>query len=267
VPIKNVIGDYFLTDIEKQLYCFKIEGSRIKTYRHKGVRSFRVLHYDTTHYKPVSGSDYKELELMLQKNGLPRMNMMMFGMLKTLGKKEKEEFEPHDLVNFVSELSQHEDQHQELVLNVRNYLGHLAIEKIITPVRRLTEFIEDDLIATDPKFLGTIVSTYQRVDFEHKKVTNTPTTGKFAWLKLILIISIIGLGIGLAYWAYASGIFSNIAIPGLDQGSTTQDLLNKYPTPEALKAAVDRGEIRYDSLPNEIKDMINTVKLPQLTTP
>lgn len=216
----------------------------------------------------MSPADYKELENLLRTNNLPRMTMMMYGMLKVMGKREKENFEPHEIESFVNELAVHQDSHQELVLNIKTYLDHLNVTQIVTPVRRITEFIEDDLIASDPKFFGTIAATLQQVDYEHKKVTNTPQTGKLPWIKVMAIVAIIGLVIGIGWWIYDSGVFSG-GIPGLNfnQGPTPQELLDQYPTPESLKSAVDRGEIKYDTLPKEIKDMVDNVKLPIAVSP
>jgi len=264
VPIKYVVGDFFVASIERQIYCFKIDGSRIKTYRHTLVKSFRVLQYDTTHYLPISAGDTRELAEVLRKNSLPKVSHNMFKTLKILGSREKDDFTPHKLQELVKEVSKYENEYSEEVRNLTNYLTHLKVDQIITPVRGVSEFLESDVLATDSQFLGTIVSSYQRLDIEHKKVTNTPLTGKLPWIKIIVILGIIIATIIGAYLIWDSGIFSG-GIPGLNfgQGPTTQELLDKYPTPEALKTAVDRGEIKYDTLPKEIKDMVDNVKLPQ----
>ena len=265
VPIKRTIGDYFLADIENHVYCFKIVGARIKVYQHTLVKSFRILQYDLNHYMPVSASDNKMLEEILKKNALPKMNMMLFNILKILGKREKEEFTPHNLQQLVNEVGKHEKDYKERVESIKNYLSHLKVTEIITPVRPITEFIEGDLLTTDSKFMGSIVTQHARTDIEHKKVTNTPEAGKTAWLKMILIIAIIVIIALAVYLAYDSGIFNNL-IPSFDIPSFTpppqQGLMMQYETPEAAKAAIDRGELDYDSLTNDEKAMIDTVKTP-----
>ena len=149
VPIKHTIGDYFLADIEGQVYCFRTEGARIIVYQHTLVRSFRFFIYHTEHYLPISGGDNKDLENVLKTNALPKMNMMLFTILKMLGKREKQTFEPHDLNALVNVVSDKEEEYKERVMNIRNYLSHLNVDQIITPVRKMTEFIEGDLLATD----------------------------------------------------------------------------------------------------------------------
>lgn len=273
VPIKNPLGDYFLADIDNQVYCFKIDGSRVKTYRHTLVKSFRVLQYDTNHYLPVSASDTKALEDVLRKNSLPRVNVMLFNILKVLGKMESQsEFTPHNLKDLISKISKKEDQYAEQVKNITNYLESLNVDEIVTPVKKVSEFLEDDLMETDAKFLGTIVSTFQRTDIEHRKVTNTPITGKMAWLKFMAVAMIIFAVIAIAWYLYDSGTFdSGFAIPGFDLGSSNpfgggevdplKEWTDKY-TPEELKAAIDRGEVDYNDLPQVIKDTVDSVELP-----
>lgn len=268
VPIKRTIGDYFLADIENHVYCFKIEGSRIKVYQHTLVKSFRVLQYDLSHYMPVSASDNKLLEIILRKNALPKMNMMLFNILKLLGKREKEEFTPHVLKDLVNEVSQHEKDYKERVESIKNYLEHLNITEIITPVRKITEFIEGDLLATDSKFMGSIVTQHARTDLEHKKVTNTPEVGKTAWIKFILIIAMVAIIALVIYLVYDSGVLNNIlpSFPTFNVPSFSppaqQSLMDRYPTPEAAKAAMDRGDFSYDSLSSDEKAMIDTVETP-----
>lgn len=269
VPIKRTIGDYFLADIENHVYCFKIEGARIKVYQHTLVKSFRVLQYDLNHYMPVSAKDNKMLEEVLKKNALPKMNMMLFNILKLLGKREKASFTTHDLQKLVNEVGKHEKDYKERVESIKNYLQHLNVTEIVTPVRQITEFIEGDLLATDSKFMGSIVTQHARTDIEHKKVTNTPEAGKTAWIKFMLIAAMIGIIILVAYLAYDSGIFNNLIpsfpsfnVPSLTPPSQQQSLMDKYPNPEAAKAAIDRGELDYNSLTNDEKAMIDTVKSP-----
>ena len=265
------MGDYFVTEINKQLYVFKIDGSQIKIYRQTLVRSFRILIYDTSHYLPVNTENNKELELILKNNSLPKMNRMLFNVLKLLGRREKAQFTPHLLQDLVTELSKHENEYSEQVKNITNYLDHLHIDQIVTPVRRVTDFIEDDIIAPDPGFLGTIVSHYQRTDIEHKKVTNTPSGAKIAWAKWIAIFAIIGLIVMIAYVAYSNGWFNNITnpfgqfeVPSFGGATpSANDIMSRY-TPEELRAAIDRGEVDYNSLPSNVKSLVDNVKLPSV---
>ena len=264
VPIKHELGDYFLAVLDGQMYAFKIDGSRILTYRQTFAKSFKVLRYDTSHYKPVSAAN-SELELILKKNGLPRLNRRTLGLLKLIGKREKkgEIFTPIKLKEALEEIAKHEESYSEEVRILTNYLTHLNLEQIVTPVRGITEFIEDDLIATDAGFLGNIIPHFERTDIEHKKITNTPMGPRKAWAKIMLIILIAGVGITAGYLAYEQGVFDQLGsfIPTFDfvppPAIVPNDVMKKYPDPEKLREAIANGDIKYSDLPPEVQKLVN----------
>lgn len=269
VPIKYTIGDLFLTEIGKQIYCFKIEPNRIVTYRETLTKSFRVLNYTTKNFMPISAGDNAVLEEVLRVNALPKVDYKLFNTLKLLGKREKtketKDFAAHSLQNLVQEVSVHENEYTEKVQNITAFLEHLQVKQIVTPVREVTEFLDEELIATRPGFLGDIVSTLQRVDQEHKKVTNVPITGKLPWFKMLLIITLVGILGGVGYWLYSTGAFSNFTTGFggfLGTPATSQDIMKAYPTPEALKVAISQGKVKESDLPPDIKRQVDAIKLP-----
>ncbi len=290
VPIKNTIGDYFLADLAGQIYCFKID-SEICQYRETFTKSFRVVQYDTKHYRPMK-SEVKELEMVLQKNKLPRVNNMLSDIFRVLGSREKdEEFTPHVLKDMIEKLSKYEntgigkvipkDQnvYATQIKSIINFLDNLKLEEIVTPVRGVSDYIEDDLKATDPRFLGIVGNTLQNMDFENKRVTNTPLTGKVAWLKFMLVFMMIGFIGFIIYYGYDQGWFEaftdigssfegisfptpgGFQVPGEKNDKYYQDNF----TPEELRAAIDRGEIDESDLPDATKEMVKNVELPVAT--
>ena len=125
VPIKNTVGDdYFVADINKETYAFKIEPSRIMIWYATFTKSFRVLWYTTAHNMPISAADNKELEQIIEINSLPKMNRLQFTMFKELTKREKfwensnREFEPHRLTDLVAELNNHKLKNTEALQNL-----------------------------------------------------------------------------------------------------------------------------------------------------
>lgn len=212
----------------------------------------------------MSPGDVKKLEDVLLANNLPKVDGRLLKTFKLLGRREKKDFTPHDLVKLVEEIGTYQGKYKEEVEEMKNYLGELGIEKILTPVKSLSEFLEGDLKTADPKFFGSVVSIANIVETEHKKVTNVPVTGKIPWLKIVALLGVVGICIGIGYYVYTSGILKSIQIPGFGQ-ATPADIMKKYPTPESLKAAIDRGELKYDSLPPDIKKMVDTVQLPAIT--
>lgn len=278
VPIKYTIGDYFVTDINKDTYVFKLEGSRIVTWAESLAKTFRFVVFFTEHYKPVNGA-INDIENTIVKNDLPRINLMLLSILKVLGATEKKEFVPHDLADLIKSVSDYEksskiakavakneNQYIQQKKNIINYLDNLNVDQIVTPVKKMTEFIEDDLKVTDPKFLGTILSTYQQTDFENKRVTNVPIKAKTGWFKIIAVVMIIGLAIGLVYFAWQSGAFDNIGnmFGGSFGGMNDEQIMSKYPSAPALKAAVDSGALDYNSLSPKVKAIYDSVQTPSV---
>jgi hypothetical protein len=121
------------------------------------------------------------------------------------------------------------------------------------------------LLATDSKFMGSIITQHARADTEHKKVTNTPEKGKTAWLKIMLVCCLVGLIAFIAWYVYDSGMLENLIPNFSPTAPKAPDLMVQYGTPEALKAAVDRGEVDYNTLPPDIKNMVDQVELPTVS--
>lgn len=272
IPIKHTIGDYFVCDIDEETYAFRIDGSRILQWRESMVKTFRIIQYDVSHYLPLTAK-VKELEMILQANHLPKVDGMLASIFKILGAKEKKPFEPHKLTDLVARIADYEtkskvsgiqpDQNfSKQAMNMINYLDHLNIEEIVTPLKKVSEFIQDDLITTDPKFMGTVVSSYQRTDMEHKKVTNTPIKSKQAWMKFMLIFMGIGLVGFVGFYVYDSGMLEGGLggfMPGMSLGTIPDaEIMASYPDAMSLKAAVESGAVDYNRLSPFAQNMVDT---------
>lgn len=273
VPIKHSLGDYFPVVINGLLYVFKIDGSRILTYRETLSKSFRVLIYTTSHFLPIS-AEQKELELCLEENNLPRVEGNLYSIMKILGKKEKDPFEAHNIKTLLEEVAQKEDEYSVETRNLITFLDHLKVDKIVTPVRRLSDFLDGELLETDPKFYGTITALQERADKGNKMITNAPMGPKIAWIKWIAVIAVIGMVGAFVYIAYDAGWFDPVlnagdALKGFEgfnfgpaPGSTDAEFAAKYPTPEAAKAALDRGELHESQIPPAMRELVKNVKTP-----
>ena len=269
VPIKYILGDYFVTLINNQTYVFKIVGSRIKNSKRKGAMTFQTLDYNTEHYMPVSG-DVKELEMVLLKNKLPPVNGKLHGIMKILGRTEKPDFVAHDLIELIEKLSNSKNKYQKEVAELLNYFGSLSIDKIVTPLGRISEFIETDLKATDAKVIGDVFVEAVEIDKDHKSVTNVPVSVKKSYLVMILIIIIVLAVVGLLWMANEAGKFDNLgaSIPGIGGGGngdySKESLMAKYPSGAALRAAVDNNTLDYNKLPKDVKAMVDKTPAPKI---
>ena len=278
VPIKHTLGDWFIVEIATKIFAFTLKNARYAIYRKAGAKSFKIIQYDTSNTRSLK-PETKELELVLKKNALPRMNQMLFNILRLLGRKEKDNFQNHNLKELTDELTLREEQYPEEVRNIKTFLESLDIDEIVTPVRKVTDFIWDDIIAEDPGFLGEMVPRLQRLDNEHKLTSNKPVGPKIAWMKFALIAMIAILIIVVIWYGYDEGwfktftdlgkSFENVKLPPIGQFTPSGVKDDKYYqenfTPQSLKAAVDRGEIDYDSLPPATQKVIDNVQLPQVT--
>jgi hypothetical protein len=273
VRIKGVIDDYFLVTIEKQRYVFKVEGQRIITWRQKFRKTMRFMIYTTDHYMPMSPQDNKELEQVLLANSLPKVDNKLLDLFNYLGKREKthskdEPFPGHDLDKIVDMVAESEGEYPEASTNLKNFFEKLDVKKIVTPVKRLSEFLEGELKTTDSKIFGDIEGQVKRTEKEQRAMSNTVVDAKAPWFKIIILCMLVGGLLFGAYWIYSSGLLSH-GIPGMSlpgqAPTTTASLVQKYPTPESLKAAIDRGEIKLSDLPPEAKSMLDNYHQPTAT--
>jgi len=217
------------------------------------------------------------------------MNRILHNILRVFARREKVPFEAHDINKIVEEFAKHEDnpKYGEEVRNIKKYLEELDVQKIVTPVRKITEFITEDLIATSPSFLGELLPRYQRLDSEHKKITNIPQKSTGALLKIIVIaLMAVVIIVGLVY-AIDQGVFEGVSdfienigtlgegfqgipspttpfsVPSGGIDYTDEAIMANYPTPESLRAAINSGVVDYNKLSPFIKDLVDDIEIEE----
>ena len=280
VHLKHFLGDYFVTTIDNQPYAFKMVGSEVLSYDEPALKGIRIINFSTKHYRPISDKT-DAIKQLLEDNGLPRINMTLFQSLKTLGKREGKDFKKHDIEKLLEEIIKERDsevgkilekdgKYQQAAIRVIEFLKSLDTKEIITPVKEISEYIEDDLIATDAGFYGTVMVTHQRTDIEHKKVTNTTIGNKKPIVVVLAIIMLIGLIMAIGYIGYNEGWFDQFgdffeSFEGLGQGVSLQppsqpvsqgSIAAKYKTPEDAKAAIERGDAKLTDFPPNMRDLL-----------
>lgn len=262
--VRYMIGDYFLTPINKQIYAFKLDGSRIKTSKIVGAKSFRKIYFDTSHYKPISQANIKEIEIILNKNNLPKVNKQLLNVLSIFSKTEKTPFTIHDVTTLKSRLLEHEKRYEEEISELINFMASLDTDKIVTPLRKMVEFIEGDLKTVDAKYMGSIFTQATKMDEKSKRVLNPTLTAKKSWIVLILGMALIGTTIGMIWFANDAGAFDGLTgmignVGGVVGGVDYSDkaIMAKYPSGESLTAAVDSGAVDYDKLSNTAQAIVD----------
>ena len=73
------------------------------------------------------------------------------------------------------------------------FIKDLGIDEIVTPVKRVTEYLDSSFLVPDPKFMGSIRSAFETMDREDKIVNNVEITGKKGWVKVLALMMGIGL--------------------------------------------------------------------------
>ncbi len=266
VPIKYAIGDFFLVDLNKKIYLFKIDGTKIFTWEKTLAKSFRKIYYNTSHAMPISPEDTHQIETLLKENSLPKIDKNLFKLLQMMGLNEelKEGEKPkHSLKKLSEDIQKFQGHHPEEVENMIRYIKNIGEDRIIvTPIRRIGEFIEKDLMETSPGFLGDVIAHQQRTDIEHAKVRNQPYNVKKPWMMIALFMMIIVIGGGVGLYLFNDGAFDDLGIPGF-AGDSQESIMAKYRTPEALEAAIDSGELDFDELPKDIRSMLTTYRETQ----
>lgn len=279
VPIKYTIGNYFVTELNKTIHVFKI--GEIKHFEGFKKKIFTLIFYDTRHYLPLNPKT-AELEQILKENSLPKVNTTLAKVFKVLGGKEKKDFTEHTIIDLIEDLSALKDNkkkqsaamkagysYDDKLANVVNFLQSLNTKTIVTPLRSISEYIQEDLVTTDPAFLGTVIATYQRTDIQHKIISNTASLGKMSMMKIMLFVVLIG-AIGVAAFVmYDMGLFSGANplsgfIPGLESTapfdpSSDASVQAKYPTGASLKKAIDSGAVDYDDLSPAVQKMVDSL--------
>lgn len=264
VPVKNVIGDYFVVEnLNNQTYVFKLDGSRVKTTKQRAAFPFQTVDYDISHYLPVD-KNTKLAELVQQINSLPRYNNKLLGLLKIMAKTEKREFTVHQLPAMTEELAKSPDKYKKEVADMINFFKSLEIDKVVTPLAPLCKFLEDDLKTTDARYGGAIFDKAVEVDKENKKMTNTPKTAKKSLFLLIAIPIMIALVCTTLYFAYEAGAFDSLGnmFSASFGGMNDEQIMSKYPNAASLKAAVDSGALDYNKLSPAVKKVYDSIPAP-----
>ena len=267
-PIKNPIGDYFFAVVNNEIYAF---NTRVQPYswRQSMAKTFSFYIYFTDNYNPVT-KEVKELENILKRNDLPKLSMMLYKVLKRFSLKEKRKFEALEKVALIEALKKERDSNPKRYADwedLINFLNDLPLEQVVTPVRRVTDYLDETFLSPDPAIFGAIKTSLKLLLSENKEVNHVEIKAKTGWFKIIAVLVMAGLAIGLVYFAYESGAFDNLGsgFTGAFGGTTAeQTLMQKYPSGESLKAAVDAGQVDYNTLPPNAKAMVDNIKAPQL---
>lgn len=203
------------------------------------------------------------------------------------GKEVKEELKVYHNVHTIEALVKvfeaEEGEFPKKVKEIKKYLNSLDIREIVTPLRPITEFITNDLIAEDAGFLGEGMARAQRLDGTLREVTNVPVKPKGNMMKFMVIGLIVVVGVLGIYAANESGAFKGIsdftnnlgtigegfkglpapgqivrAPPAGSPDYSDNAIMAKYPDCTSLEADVNAGLVDYNKLSSTVQGFLDS---------
>ena len=250
-PIKNPIGDFFFAIVNNELYCFNTRTQPF-SWRQTMAKTFAFYIYFTDNYSPVT-SELKGLENIITKNELPRLNILFYKAMKHLAKKEKRKFEALEKKALIESLSKHRDATKERFAeyqSVIEYLDELPFEKIVTPVKRVTEWIDQTILSPDPAIMGAIKTSLELALNQNKEINHVEIKAKKGWMKIILLMCVIGMGIAIGWFVYDGGYLDDLgSMTGASFGAISDtELQARFPNCNSLVDAVNAGSVKLDQI-------------------
>lgn len=230
------------------------------------ARTFSFYVYFTDNYSPVT-QELKELDNILERNDIRKFSMMWYKALKLFARSEKRKFEALEKVALIEALSKEKEKnpkryadHEELI----QFLKDQPLEKIVTPVRRATDFLDETFLAPDPAIFGAIKTSLKMLLNENREVNHVEIKAKKGWMKIILLMMVIGMGIAIAWFVYDGGYLDNLG--GVSFGAISDtELQARYPNCNALVDAVNAGTVKLDQISKTGVDIYE--KCPRAVSP
>ena len=262
IPVKFTIGTWFICQINRSLYVFELDHRAIRTYHATGVRALRFIFFDVSHCQPLQPDQLDKLRRYLENNKLGKVNRPKLNLFRILKSKEAGQ-QSHDLGSRLEDLQQHTETETEAISEVIGLLQGMNKKQIAAPIEPISSFLDEELLATKPSFLGNLFSMHESLAEVRQKVTNRPASGKISWLKLGLVAMVI---MGIAVFLFIGTEEGWFDFDSLDLGiggelipsndpNTPEYWTSKY-TAEELALAVESGEVNRDDIPKEVWDII-----------
>ena len=250
-PIKNPIGDFFFAVINNEIYAFNTRHQPF-SWRQSMARTFSFYVYFTDNYNPVT-QELKELDSILERNDIRKFSMLWYKAMKLFARSEKRKFEAMEKVTLIEALSKEKEKnpkrfadHEELI----QFLKDQPLDKILTPVRRATDFLDETFLAPDPAIFGAIKTSLKMLLNENREVNHVEIKAKKGWMKIILMMMVVVMGVVIAWFVYDGGYLDNIGSQfGASFGAISdQELQSRYPQCHQLVSAVDSGAVKLDQI-------------------
>lgn len=260
-PIKNPIGDFFFAVVNNEIYAFNTRRQPF-SWRQSMAKTFSFYVYFTDNYNPVT-EELKEMDNILERNDIRKFSMMWYKAMKLFARSEKRKFEAMETLTLIEALSKEKEEnpkrfadHEELI----QFLKDQPLDKIVTPVRRITDFIDETILAPDPAIFGAIKTSMKMLLNENREVNHVEIKAKKGWMKIGLMFAVIIMGAVIAWFVYDGGYLDNLgaSFGGSFGAVSDATIQTQYPNCPSLRSAVESGKLKYDSLSKGIQDVYNS---------
>ena len=264
-PIKNPIGDFFFAIVNNEIYAFNTREQPF-SWRQSMAKTFAFYVFFTDNYNPVT-KELKELDTVLERNDIKKFTMLWYKVLKQFAKGEKRNFEAQEKIKLIEALSKDLKSNPKRYADyedVIEFLKDQPLDKIVTPVRRVTDYLDDTFLAPDPAVFGAIKTSLKMLLNENREVNHVEIKAKKGWMKIALVCAVIVMGACIAWFIYDGGYLDNLgaSFGGSLGGPNDEQIKSQFPNCPSLRAAVDSGKLKYDSLSKSIQDVYNSCSAP-----
>jgi hypothetical protein len=226
------------------------------------ARTFAFYVYFTDNYNPVT-KELKELDTVLERNDIRKFSMMWYKILKQFARGEKRKFEAMEKLKLIEALSKDLKSNPKRYADYEDLIDFLKdqpLENIVTPVRRVTDYLDETFLAPDPAVFGAIKTSLKMLLNENREVNHVEIKAKKGWMKIALLFAVIGMGAMIGWFVYDGGYLDDLgsSFGGSFGGPNDEQIMSKYPSCASLKSAVSGGSLDYNSLSAKVKAIFDS---------
>ena len=195
IPIKHLLGDYFVAKINGHIFAFEMGYQQIKTYVATASQFFKVVFYDTGHFRPIHAAIQRKLKLWLEAHWPPSSSLSFMSCFRVLGERELavRQPPPHDPTSMTDVYATYKDSD---IREIDSYVRGMATDEIVKPTETLRDYLDTELRTTHPAFLGQLAHHIEHTDNYHKQMNNVPIHPAFLGQRLMILgITVLDLNI------------------------------------------------------------------------
>lgn len=233
IPMRGVTTGTAIVKIAGQCYPFIVDPRKIQTYRYKGAKTIQTILYSLEDMLPLDLGALSRLREHSEASGIKQYDENVMTILKRavelLGDTDE------GLISVDSIESDMKARGEDVGRIVQDFLARTGVTQVVRPVPELMEYLVERMTIS-PSHISTLLYSMQRMDWEHRKISNPAKTPFQHWLALILGVAGIGGALGVIALGFDAGWFDSSGDGVIED---ILSLASLYDSPEdAVKAGV-----------------------------